>query len=95
MATTNAVLRARVERGAALLDAEKPGWCERIDVPTLDIRDANHCVLAQVYPSFSEGLTELDIWEESLGFSSGADDYPKLETLWREAIEARCEGSGA
>ena len=74
MATTNAVLKARVERGAALLDAEEPGWAPRIDVPTLDISDGEHCVLAQLYPSFGDGLTELDVWEESLGFSGDSDE---------------------
>ena len=49
MATTDKVLKARVERGAALLDAEQPGWCERIDLDVLNMTSVGDCVLGQLY----------------------------------------------
>ena len=94
MATTDRVLRQRVERGAALLDAEKPGWAPRIDVPTLNLASPNQCVLAQLYGhgwSMVLSINHLDY-----GFCTGDySEFPRLLPLWREAIEARCEGSGA
>ena len=49
MATTDRVLKQRVERGAALLDAEQPGWCERIDLDVLSMTSVGDCVLGQLY----------------------------------------------
>ena len=95
MATTNAVLRKRVERGAALLDAEQPGWAPRIDVPTLDISSPRYCVLGQTYPTLRSGIEALHLSPYqrvcSHGFDSDGYDQPqRLLPLWREAIEARC-----
>ena len=106
MAVTDQVLKARVERGAALLDAEQPGWCERIDVPTLDMRNGCSCVLGQLYPAptsstgYMAGKMALCLafpeTDVPYGFSTpGHMNDARLLPLWREAIEARCEGSGA
>ena len=100
MATTDRVLKQRVERGAALLDAEQPGWCERIDVPTLDLCDGRFCVVGQTHDSFEGGLRALGLWQRRQIRSHGFDvdyydEFARLLPLWREAIEARCEGSGA
>ena len=96
MATTTTVLKARVERGAALLDAEQPGWAPRIDVPTLDMGDGYHCVLGQTYPSFNSGAEALCLGQYTRVCDHGFDtykpaDYARLLPLWREAIEARCD----
>lgn len=40
---------ARVARGAALLDATRPGWIDAIDLDTLDLHNAEFCILGQVY----------------------------------------------
>lgn len=40
--------RARVERGAALLDRAMPSWVERIDLETLKLRSACDCVCGQL-----------------------------------------------
>lgn len=42
-------IRERVERGAAWLDETKPGWRSLIDQFTLDLDDAEYCVLGQVF----------------------------------------------
>ena len=90
MATTTTVLKARVERGAALLDAEQPGWAPRIDVPTLNLASPSQCILAQLYgPGWSRvlGINHFDC-----GFCTGDySEFPRLLPLWREAIEARCD----
>ena len=104
MATTNAVLRKRVERGATLLDAEQPGWCKRIDLVTLDMGDTEQCVLGQMYGHYSDGVDALglglseyagvytDAAEHGFDHAYFPDDgeHDRLLPLWREAIEARC-----
>ena len=44
-------VQERVRRGAKLLDSrpELTGWRDRIDLTTLDLGSASHCVLGQVY----------------------------------------------
>jgi hypothetical protein len=54
-------LSPNVERGAALLDREMPGWREFVDTHVLDLDDPLWCVLGQVSGGFLEGLTELGL----------------------------------
>lgn len=42
-------VEVRVARGAALLDAEVPGWWERVRVLRLDMGSTCRCVLGQVF----------------------------------------------
>lgn len=44
-------VEVRVRRGAALLDAELPGWWERVQVNELNMGRKCACVLGQLYPS--------------------------------------------
>ena len=67
--TTDRYLIERANDGATYLDAEEPGWAERINVEGLDmsIGDPDRfddpgvcgCVLAQLYGSFEEGRSVL------------------------------------
>jgi hypothetical protein len=41
--------RERVAKGAAVLDAEVPGWADRIDLDSLELRNTNQCVLGQLF----------------------------------------------
>lgn len=51
--------------GAVLLDAQVPGWAERIDLRTLNIRSGECCVLAQLTGvEFSEGYVRLGLSPE-------------------------------
>ena len=45
---TNEQARTRVARGAAHLDAVRPGWFNRIDVGTLTLRDPCNCIVGQL-----------------------------------------------
>ena len=97
MATTTTVLKARVERGAALLDAEQPGWAPRIDVPGLEMALGCYCILGQLYDgSYDAGVAALGLGlnDPTYGFvesttTAWSAEYPRLLPLWREAIEAR------
>jgi len=93
----------RVQRGAAYLDAIKPGWAHKIDVEELDITCACQCVLGQLYGNFwtdpesDELLTQSGSFKQSitLGFNydEDSDDYQQipaiLERLWRHQIKKR------
>lgn len=47
-------IEQRVARGAELLNGLVPGWTERIDVNTLDIKLGDRCVLGQVFSERTE-----------------------------------------
>ena len=58
---------ARVAAGAAYLDAFAPGWANKVNLPSFDIRSPYECVLAQV---FGEGEDEETDTTEN-GFEQG------------------------
>ncbi len=57
--------RARVRAGAALLDAEEPGWREQISSSTLELADGSRCILGQLHGEFRRGLFRARIWDGS------------------------------
>lgn len=85
----------RVARGAALLDEREPGWWQRINVRTLDIRSCKRCVLGQL-----EGWPSINArFDPSLGFDAGEGspqevvaDFNALTAEWRRLIKARRAG---
>ena len=81
MATTNQVLKARVERGAALLDAEQPDWAPRIDLDVLNMTSVGDCVLGQLYLETdndeSYSLGKGYSWgKQALSIADGEADVP-------------------
>ena len=46
----------RAQAGAALLDAEDPGWAARIDPRSLELADGRACVLGQLHGDYRRGL---------------------------------------
>jgi hypothetical protein len=59
----------KVAQGAALLDAEVPGWAQRIDLPSLSMRDGSHCVLGQLFGDYFNGTSTLGIkyqWQQKV-----------------------------
>lgn len=69
-------------KGAALLDAERPGWWQLIDGGSLDLLGMNECVLGQVYGSYMRGLHALD-W----GVTSSVEDFGFCPTIQPGAPE--------
>jgi len=76
----------QIALGAALLDVEKPGWRDKIDVETLDMSNTWCCVLGQTFadetPQFSApywvAVDRLGIETDSWGRDENgmlADDY--------------------
>ena len=89
---------ARVARGAKLLDVFVPGWRARIDVATLDLFDAEYCILGQLYGgSEVSGVADLGISDRGCywcGFrpppicGDATPHYRQLTAAWLDYIRA-------
>ena len=96
-ATTLETLRARVARGAALLDRDCPGWAARISSDRLAIQMCSSCVLGQLYGDYCEGKRALSLWSDPVqyGFNLYQSEWPKfgpqLTPLWLAVIAKRLE----
>ena len=91
---------ARVERGAALLDRERPGWQEDVDPFTLRIESCERCVLGQLYGDYTAGFsaltgpeTQVPGWRQMHGFAINRGEteiaFWVLTDAWIAAIAAR------
>jgi hypothetical protein len=92
--TTDAA--ARVARGAALLDREKPDWAARVNLSRLDLADPSLCVLGQVHGSaagaFGRAAASLGLQTRLAdhGFALAAGLWwSDLHPEWVAAVEAR------
>jgi hypothetical protein len=58
----------RVAAGSAWLDANRPGWWQRINLDTLDLGDPCRCVLGQEYGDYFDAPNEAvgDIGDASI-----------------------------
>ena len=83
----------RVAKGAALLDAEQPGWADRIDLDELELESCRHCVLGQL---FSGGCPDP---EACLGCEDGfehvTNSRPELDFPALGFDKSRTDGDGA
>jgi hypothetical protein len=61
-----------VRRGAALLDRERPGWENEINLLNLDLQSPRSCVLGQLYDEF----VDMNLFE--YGFDYAIDEIPEL-----------------
>lgn len=53
--------RTRVQRGAALLDRDRPGWFNRIDVGTLTLSDPCGCIVGQLIGNYDDCRQQLGL----------------------------------
>jgi hypothetical protein len=68
----HALTRAR--RGATYLDTVDPGWNDRLDPVTLELRSGACCVLGQLHGDFRSGLTRAHLID--LSSAPGANRMP-------------------
>lgn len=92
---TDPEIRARVQKGVALLDKEVPDWKERIDPGTLNVAASNSCILGQLFGDYFVGVAKLGLsgtQTRALGFYNITDEaiqeYQKLTKEWRLASSA-------
>jgi hypothetical protein len=93
---TRATYRERVKRGIKLLDEKVPSWRDRISCTELDLANADHCILGQVYKNDVKAgyyyaldvvpeLTKDD--GEKYGFKADSyHGYVLLDQLWRKKL---------
>ena len=90
----DAELKARVERGLALLrETHGPNFADHINLKTLELEHDSVCVLGQLYGNYSYGVNELfdGSLQESVkhGFDLAPGDdanFSQLDVIWQEAL---------
>lgn len=98
--TTTTVEQEQVRRGSEWLDENHPGWEDKIDLTTLDLKYCSRCILGQLYGldedpfRYWDILRENQIEEDELGFSVHGDRdddglWPALTEAWRDEITSR------
>ena len=96
--------QASVARGAALLDARRPGWESAIDLGRLDLSSSCACVLGQLEGCYSTGIFALfgaqwigEAEAHGFGFAAPekhsirerAEAFGRLQDTWVAEIGAR------
>ena len=88
-------MKAEILRGMELLDRQRPGWENKIELDRLNqgndtwLEDATGrecgCVLVQVFGDYFDGIEQLEISgtdSEALGFNLGFNHSFKTLTAW-------------
>lgn len=84
----------RVQRGAAWLDTERPGWAGEIDLGQLILSSPCRCVLGQLYGDYVDAPL-VDEHGDQAGVEHGFNaaltgtEYDALEAEWRRVITER------
>lgn len=87
---TYEAFRARVRRGARLLDRIRPSWTKEISVKKLDLSNCRLCVLGQLYTPEDDGR-----WHQS-GYTIGLRHLEaKLKSGEIDTVEYGFDGDGA
>lgn len=84
-------VKERVSKGVVLLDNTVPEWRKLIDTTTLDICDAQYCILGQVFYNYSTGLDVMQGMDSGFdakeyGFDSYWGDSERLKGEWTSRI---------
>ena len=94
-------IEERVEAGAEWLDANRPGWVDRINLETLDLGSTCNCVLGQEFKGFNTAVKRhmgddyelAGAWAFTLqsdrGFLVDDQHFSDLTQAWRDYITAR------
>ena len=91
-------LKEAVKRGAAWLDANHPGWREKINLAELEMEHCSKCILGQLFGDYDPST--LPGWETgwdnnapqfTMGFSafeahSNDNRWHELSYLWKKEI---------
>ena len=75
-------IKLRVRAGMALLDEERPGWRDAINLDELDLQSCYKCILGQVFNEFMTGCSILGI--EGEAYSYGFDVDWQVTVEWND-----------
>ena len=92
----------RVQNGIKLLDTAMPGWIDKVDVSTLNMRNPEFCLLGQItgrvgssYWRSAEVFPPGSLSVFDQGFSLNASEsllyWEELTAEWKKAIRERKE----
>lgn len=93
-------IETRVQKGMQLLDKNRPGWDQHIDLAVLDIARGDRCALGQTYGAYYFGIQALGLTlgeSRDHGFHSASyalypqidREYEVLTAEWRHQIKTR------
>ena len=93
------MFEAEVKRGIAWLDANIPGWLDKIDLERLDLRVCDRCVVGQVLGSYNNLFdATAPAWEDrfAMGFNAripfgNSILWQDLTNQWKKQIKARLQ----
>lgn len=82
-------IQEAAERGAALLDKERPGWEKRINLELLKMNSCVMCILGQLFHDFNRGAFQLNLGidPEPAYEDKAAVDYYGFDGFQRRADE--------
>lgn len=97
MTNVSTVASERVQAGATWLDGEVPGWQNMIDIRTLEMDDADNCILGQLHFWYDEDDMSTISWKSAVSRGFGTEfrghgdvvSYAELHTEWVNLIERR------
>lgn len=100
LATSGLSAHQRVIAGIGFLDKTSPGWRNKIDRDTLDIRYDCTCAIAQVHGSFNDNVgkdrlikshkqaADLGFYAYCHGTAGERAEYAALTKAWRHILAA-------
>lgn len=95
---TSEEARARVAKGAAWLDENKPGWAQILEHQRIQMANCHRCVLGRLYGQYSTGRKQLGLARDSQDYGFYVDTwdegeakahYAMLHDCWIKAIAER------
>lgn len=92
MSKRDKIARRRIRRGIIFLDAQKSGWREEINLETFKMNHEEHCILGQVFGSYTPACESLGIDQDiaaHMGFvRTKRVGWKRLSKMWRKALKA-------
>jgi len=93
-------LEDRVRAAALLLDAQVPGWFNRVNTEQIEMLSHDHCILGQVYGAMARRLSDGSLSGYTYGRFALTTAYPGLDfgnefadqkaaPTWAAEVEAR------
>jgi hypothetical protein len=83
----------KAAKGAALLDKRLPGWRDKVEPETLQLRWCSSCVLGQLFGAYDRGIELLGLNDQEAreyGFYAGGATRPttweRLTIAWRKLL---------
>ncbi len=90
------MFKRKIQRGIKLLDEHfgNRSWLDKVKLSTLNMKDAEYCVLGQIYGGYPFGPDRLPYQTETVGtgfdlpmYIMNEKTYKTLTKEWKEALK--------